>query len=135
MLLHIPSQSIPTQTRSYHRSHFLNITLILPVLRLRIGPYFMRFIWVLLVSFCFLFIAQQNMKNRHCMNIFSFLVIILFMNTSGLYNRFTAVANKFVICCCSVAKSCLIFCDHMDCSTPGFAVLHYLVESAQTHVH
>ena len=75
------------------------------------------------------------MKNRHCMNIFSFLVIILFMNTSALYNRFTPVANKFVICCCSVAKSCLIFCDHMDCSIPGFPVLHYLVESAQTHVH
>ena len=36
---------------------------------------------------------------------------------------------------CSVAKSCLIFCDHMDCSMPGFPVLHYLVESAQTHVH
>ena len=23
----------------------------------------------------------------------------------------------------------------MDCSTPGFPVLHYLPESAQTHVH
>jgi len=23
-------------------------------------------------------------------------------------------------CCCSVAKSCLTFCDPMDCSTPGF---------------
>ena len=23
------------------------------------------------------------------------------------------------ICCCSVAKSCLILCDPMDCSTPG----------------
>ena len=25
--------------------------------------------------------------------------------------------------CCSVAKSCLILCDPMDCSTPGFPVL------------
>ena len=25
--------------------------------------------------------------------------------------------------------------DPMDCSTPGFAVLHYLMEFAQTHVH
>ena len=23
----------------------------------------------------------------------------------------------------------------MDCSTPGFPVLHYLLESAQTYVH
>ena len=34
-----------------------------------------------------------------------------------------------------VAKSCLTHCDPMDCSTPGFPVLHYLPEFAQTHVH
>ena len=38
-------------------------------------------------------------------------------------------------CCCSVAKSCLTLCDLMDCSTPGFPVLHYLPKFAQTHVH
>ena len=37
--------------------------------------------------------------------------------------------------CCSVAKSCLTLCDPMDCSTPGFPVLHHLLEFAQTHVH
>ena len=37
--------------------------------------------------------------------------------------------------CCSVAKSCWTLCNHMDCSTPGFPVLHYLPEFAQTHVH
>ena len=36
---------------------------------------------------------------------------------------------------CSVAKWCLTHCDPMDCSTPGFPVLHYLPEFAQTHVH
>ena len=34
-----------------------------------------------------------------------------------------------------VAKSCLTLCDSMACSTPGFHVLHYLPEFAQTHVH
>ena len=29
----------------------------------------------------------------------------------------------------------LTLCDPMDCSTPGFPVLHYLPEFAQTHVH
>ena len=29
-------------------------------------------------------------------------------------------------CCCSVAKLCLTFCDPMDCSTPGFPILHCL---------
>ena len=33
------------------------------------------------------------------------------------------------------AKSCPILWDPMDCSTPGFPVLHYLLEFAQTHVH
>ena len=36
---------------------------------------------------------------------------------------------------CSVAQSCLTLCDPMDCSTPGFPVLHYLLELVQTHVH
>ena len=36
---------------------------------------------------------------------------------------------------CSVNKSCLTLCNLMDCSTPGFPVLHYLLEFAQTQVH
>ena len=32
---------------------------------------------------------------------------------------------------CSVAKLCLTLCDLMDCSTPGFPVLHHLPEFAQ----
>ena len=36
---------------------------------------------------------------------------------------------------CSVAKSCLMLCHPMNCSTPGFPVLHCLPEFAQTHVH
>ena len=38
-------------------------------------------------------------------------------------------------CCCSVTKSCPTFCNSMDYSKPGFPVLHYLLEFAQTHVH
>ena len=34
----------------------------------------------------------------------------------------------FTNCCCSVAQSCPTLCDPMDCSTPGFPVLHYLPE-------
>ena len=34
-----------------------------------------------------------------------------------------------------VAKLCLTLCDPMDCSTPGFLVLHHLRKFAQTHVH
>ena len=38
-------------------------------------------------------------------------------------------------CCCSVAKSCPTLCKPIDCSTPGFLVLYYLLEFAQTHVN
>ena len=37
--------------------------------------------------------------------------------------------------CCSIAKLCLTLCDPMDCSSPGFPVLHYLLEFTQTHDH
>ena len=36
---------------------------------------------------------------------------------------------------CSVTQSCSTPRDTKDCSTPGFPVLHYLPEFAQTHVH
>ena len=35
--------------------------------------------------------------------------------------------------CCSLSPVWL--CDHMDCSTPGSPVLHYLLGFVQTHVH
>ena len=47
-------------------------------------------------------------------------------------------ALKRHCCCCSVAKSRLTLCNPMalmDCSPPGFPVLHYLPEFTQTHVH
>ena len=37
--------------------------------------------------------------------------------------------------CCSVTKSCPTLCDLMDCSSPGFPVLHCLLAFAQTHAH
>ena len=37
--------------------------------------------------------------------------------------------------CCSVAQSRPTLCDPMDCSTPGFPVLHHILDPAQTNVH
>ena len=34
-----------------------------------------------------------------------------------------------------VIQSCPTLCNPMDCSMPGFPVLHHLLEPAQTHVH
>ena len=41
----------------------------------------------------------------------------------------------FPTCCCSVAKLCPTLCDPMNCSNPGFPVLHYIPKFVQTHVH
>ena len=35
----------------------------------------------------------------------------------------------------SIPQLCLIICDHVDVSTPGFPVHHQLLELAQTHFH
>ena len=37
--------------------------------------------------------------------------------------------------CCSAYQSCLTLCDPMGCSTPGFPVLHYIPEFAETCIH
>ena len=41
--------------------------------------------------------------------------------------------NKFYIQFSLVAQSCMTLCYLMDCSMPGFPVLHHLLELAQTH--
>ena len=38
-------------------------------------------------------------------------------------------------CCCSVTPLCPTLCDTMDCRMPGFPVLRYFPEFAETHVH
>ena len=47
----------------------------------------------------------------------------------------TGLPSQACSCCCSTAKSGPILCDPMDCSMPGFAVLHYAPEFAQIHIH
>ena len=54
-------------------------------------------------------------------------------NSSSSSSSSSSWANS--CCCCSVAKSCPTLYDPMDCTTPGFPVLHHLLELAQTCVH
>ena len=37
--------------------------------------------------------------------------------------------------CCSVSRSCPTLCNPINWSSPGFPVLHHLLEFAETHVH
>ena len=49
--------------------------------------------------------------------------------------EWTTGNSWLVICCGSVAKSCLDLCNPKNCSSPVFPFLHYLPGFAQTHVH
>ena len=49
-------------------------------------------------------------------------------------NQNETLQNLFVVCY-SVTQSCLTVCDLMDFSMPGFPVLLYLPEFAQTYIH
>ena len=62
-------------------------------------------------------------------NIWSFEACI---DLSSLHTRCPAFQYW---CRCSVTKLHPTLCDPMDYSTPGFPVLHYLSEFAQTHAH
>ena len=50
-------------------------------------------------------------------------------------SRYHSSIQHYFSLCCSVVKSCPTLSDPVDCSTPGFPVLHQLSELAQTHVH
>ena len=49
--------------------------------------------------------------------------------------KWTTGNSWLVICCGSVAKSCVVLRNRRNCSPPGFPILHYLLEFAQTYVH
>ena len=45
----------------------------------------------------------------------------------------TSTTNELQIdCCCSVAQSCLTLCNLMDCSMPGFLILHHILAVEET---
>ena len=63
-------------------------------------------------------------------------MILCFLATKFLSLELIFPLEKILYFCCgSVAKSCATPCNPMDCSTPGFPVLHLLPEFAQVYVH
>ena len=67
------------------------------------------------MSFMKVKLLGLHLKSRFYVNVYVF--------------RFNRVLKSRAIYCCSVVKSCLTFCDPMDCSPPGFPFLHYLPET------
>ena len=67
----------------------------------------------------------------------NFWVCYVFSLKRNLYFLFLrdTMHMSICVCVCSVTKSCLTFCNLMDCSMLGFPVLPYLLEFSQIHVH
>ena len=81
-----------------------------------------------------IFWQQQNNTSPESYNPWCFLKK---SHTRGNFNSFLnfTIVQTLGCCCCSVTKSRLTLRDPINCSVPGFPVLHYLLESAQIHVH
>ena len=93
--------------------------------------------WYFIMLFkIFLYIVSSNYQNRKAL-FFSCLYSCLQSYEIYWSSKILMAKNWWssACCCCSVAQSCLTLCRPMDCSMPGFAVLHHLPELAQTHVH
>ena len=56
-------------------------------------------------------------------------------NTFLYSPMFYSILSTALPFCCSFAQTYLTLCGPMDCSMPGFPVLHHLLELAQTHGH
>ena len=52
-----------------------------------------------------------------------------------LSNQPSSAASSLFCCPCSVTKLCPTLCYPVDCGTPGFPILHFFPEFAQTHTH
>ena len=72
----------------------------------------------------------RNSKNQTNKNLFT-LNILLNAKTDQKLITFPSKYYFMWLCC----LLCPTLCDFMNYSTPGFPVLHYLPDFAQTHVH
>ena len=72
-----------------------------------------------------------NFRRKRNSNNYNHVYVLFCQCYSPQCLHFTS-SNKFLLL--FSARSCLTLCDPMDCSMPGFSVLHHLSEFAQTKV-
>ena len=66
-------------------------------------------------------------------SVYEWMHIKFYLKFSAQYNEISISFFSVFYCgfCCLVTQSCLTLCKSMDCSTPGFPVLHHLPEFVQ----
>ena len=86
-----------------------------------------------IVNLCHLFFLISLDKFTDSIGLFQrtrVLVMLIFSYTVFLFSCYFIFAVVV-----QSLKLCQALCNPVDCSTPGFPVLHQLLELAQTHVH
>ena len=92
-------------------------------------------LWLIfLLSLCYLYFEEvvRFFKKLRSYQLFYFLYFLGgFLKEISFYLKFI----NTLFCCCSFIQACPTLCNTMDCSTPGFPILHHLPQFAQIHVH
>ena len=89
---------------------------------------------------------MENVNNCWFLEVFSIKHMVRRFDFSSSLDMFSFPSGMFVMSkkesdemvigvCCLVTKSCPTLCDPMDCSIPGFPVLHYLLECPRGSYH
>ena len=94
---------------------------------------FLHYLFLFLFFLTHWLYYSYHFKESHKLSFKNF--IDLFKVLPWSYSVITkSLSLDTYIFCYSVSKSRPALCNPMDCSTPGFSVLHYLPEFAQTHI-
>ena len=99
---------------------------------------FLTILLILKSSRCFiLFITNKVIVNTLLHPISIEMLLDRTKKWSNLRKEDLYRGNHVLVLDCFVVQSLsrVQLCDLMDCNTPGFPVLHHLLEFAQTHVH
>ena len=75
-----------------------------------------------------------NLNIKISYQVKEFRILCMGMHVSGLA-EFIPLIRTSACYFCSVPESHPVLCDPVDCSRPGFSVLHCIPEFVQTHVH
>ena len=88
------------------------------------------------IAFPIIFISENLFSKCPCMFTWRMFTVEMVVIVKKIETAQMPDSRRLVksCCCCSVTKLYPTLCNPMDCSTPGFPVLHYLPEFAQTHV-
>ena len=86
--------------------------------------------------------STQNLVCRNCSTNFIYLPyywnnVCILLTTSCMFYPVSStifVVVELPVQFSLVTQSCPTLCNPMDCSTPGFPILHHLLELTQTHV-